>query len=145
MIFRRRKKKNPDAIDKSKLRFGTPPKTARPHIPGMSKEHLDWIRLQACVVTRSIGASAHHLVRVPKHLGRRGMAMKELDIFAIPLIHNVHMDLHDGELDEPQFLLERAGIADTPRYALETYGLKSPDPEIRDFAQKLLKEMNNVK
>lgn len=71
--------------------------------------------------------------------------MKELDIFAIPLIHSVHMDLHDGGIDEPQFLLERAGIEDAPRYALEHYGLKSPDADIRSFAQQLLKEMNNVK
>lgn len=145
MIPRRHKQKNPNAIDKSKLRFGTPAKSARSLVAGMSAEHLDWIRLQACLVTRSIGASAHHLIRVPKHLGRRGMAMKELDVFAVPLIHAVHMELHDGELDEPQFLLERAGIEDAPRYALENYGLKSPDPDIRSFAQQLLKGMNNGK
>lgn len=66
------------------------------------------------------------------------MALKELDIFSVPLCHTPHMVLHDGPLDEQEYLKETAGIDDAPRYALKL-ALQSPDPEIREYAKELLK------
>ncbi len=130
-------KKTP-RIDKSKLPFGIGGHVVEPR-RGDSQEHLVWIRKLPCVVWKTAGAEAHHLIRVPQSLrSGRGMALKELDIFAIPLCHTPHMVLHDGPLDEAGYLLEVAGIEDAPRYALGL-AAQSPDPEIRSYAKELLK------
>lgn len=130
-------KKKP-RIDKSSLAFSVTTQTVEPR-RGDSPEHLRYIRKLPCVVWQTAGAEAHHLVRVPDDMGsRRGMAMKELDCFAIPLSHTPHMELHDGPLDEAEFLFEHAGIEDAPRYALRL-ALQSPDADIRAFAKELLK------
>lgn len=125
-------------IDKSRLKHGV-----ETHVKeerrGDSKEHLRYIRKLPCVVWSTSGAEAHHLIRVPQSLrSGRGMALKELDIFAIPICHAPHMILHDGPIDEPKFLLEAAGIEDAPRYALGL-ALQSPVEDIRLYARELLK------
>ena len=130
-------KKKP-RINKSELAFGVETHE-REKRRGDSKEHLVYIRKLPCVVWGTSGSEAHHLVRVPQSLMRgRGMALKELDIYSLPLSHTPHMELHDGPLDEAEFLMEKAGIDDAPRYALKL-ALQSPDPEIRKYAKELLK------
>ena len=134
--MRKTTKKTP-RINKSELAFGVE-SHEREKRRGDSKAHLAYIRKLPCVVWGTSGAEAHHLVRVPQSLrSSRGMALKELDIFAIPICHTPHMALHDGDLDEPDFLRETAGIDDAPRHALKL-ALQSPDPEIREYAKELL-------
>lgn len=106
---------------------------------GDSEIHTAWIRKQPCIVTGHGGSIAHHLLRVPHIYGdNRGMALKELDIFTVPLDEwKVHKPLHDGPLDEEAFFLDK-GIPNVHLVALNL-AKRSPDPDIRAFAKELLK------
>ncbi len=130
-------KKTP-RIDKSLLKHGIGGHVKEER-RGDSEIHLRYIRKLPCVVWNTAGAESHHLIRVPHIYGdNRGMALKELDIFTIPICHAPHMILHDGPMDEEEFLRDHAAIDDAPRHALKL-ALQSPVEDIRLYARELLK------
>jgi hypothetical protein len=65
-------------------------KTSREKRPGMSEQHLACVRkLPCCITGKMPGGECHHL----KGTGERGMGLRSTDKWAIPLSHDVHMDL----------------------------------------------------
>ena len=54
------------------------------------KKYLDWIKQQPCRVTMQEGVDAHHIINVLPG----AMGSKVHDIFTIPLVREVHNNLH---------------------------------------------------
>lgn len=96
---RERLKKKPRAADKR---------------PGMSEAHLALIRKMPCAVSLKLPAEAHHL----KGTGERGMGLRSTDRWAVPLSHDLHMDLERaGSRNEVRWFQER-GIEDPHELAV---------------------------
>lgn len=85
-------------IDKAALPIGITAKVKDRRIPGMSAKHLAFIRGLPCVVcvagatlaqkqNMPRGGQAHHLCSVRN---RRGMGIKELDMYTLPLCPEHH-------------------------------------------------------
>lgn len=72
--------------------------------PLRDKDHLLFIPILPCLITRKRGegVQAHHLLRVPTN--ERGAAMKSGDDFLVPLWWEAHHALHNEGMDERDFL-----------------------------------------
>ena len=54
------------------------------------KKYLSWVRQQPSVISQQYNCAAHHIIG---H-GQGGMGLKASDLFAFPLTHLEHMELH---------------------------------------------------
>lgn len=78
--------------------------------PGNSEAHLALLRQMPCCVTLKMPAGeVHHLQNGIKD---RGLGMKSVHRWGVPLLHHLHMELHaKGSRNEPAWFRER-GIDD---------------------------------
>jgi len=77
---------------------GLPPRRMKPPRPGMSRNHLAFIRSLICpVYPDEWPTEAHHLLRADR---TRGMGRRAADRYAIPLSMRAHRELHDAGDEE---------------------------------------------
>jgi hypothetical protein len=87
------------------------------------RAYLDWLRMQPCILTGQRGNDSEAVD--PAHIGQAGMGMKAGDDLALPVIHGLHLAMHnEGEIavirkHAPDWLLREAFRA----YAREQYRL----------------------
>lgn len=90
-------------------------KTSLHKRPGMSKSHLDLIRLLPCCVTlKTPCGEAHHL----KGTGERGVGLRSTDRWAVPLSHTPHMELEGKGSRNEVAWFKANGIADPHALAM---------------------------
>ena len=90
-----------------------PPKIIR------DPQHLRMVRqLPCCVSMHTYGVEAHHLLRTGQH----AMARKSGDNFVLPIRSDLHRLLHDGPVDEMDFLAEH-GLVDPLTKAASLWSL----------------------
>ena len=86
-------------------------------------KHLRMVRqLPCCLTWRTYGVEVHHLLRTGEHaMGRRSG-----DNWAIPLANFLHRQLHDGPMDEQEFLAKH-GLDNSLKVANRLYMLTERD------------------
>jgi hypothetical protein len=88
--------------------------------PGMSGPHCDLIRkLPCCVTLRMPAGEVHHLKQTGAK--ERGMGLRSTDMWAVPLGHDMHMDLEaQGSRNEVAWFMAH-GIDDPNALAMDLW------------------------
>jgi hypothetical protein len=81
-----------------------------------SREYLDWLRTQRCVITGRLGNDYETID--PAHIGTAGTGIKSPDNEALPILHRIHAEMHSfGEMS----VFRRELPDDVLRSALRAY------------------------
>lgn len=76
---------------------------AKPPPPIRHPHHLRLVASLPCLISGNpYNVQAHHLLRTGEHC----MGRKSGDDWAVPLRQDLHRELHEGPLDEPEYFKE---------------------------------------
>lgn len=86
------------------------------------RKYLDFLRTQRCIVSGRLGRSGLSCVD-PCHVGTAGKGIKSPDDEALPIHHDIHVEMHQkGEMSTLRRLLPDAILREALRaYAREMY------------------------